>query len=163
METSDKKEMSIVDKMKKIEEKKKEILLAKQLTKLKKLARMIVESKEETKIILDLLLVNDEDKKKLIDFINSLEEVKLSEDDKKMIKSKVKDVMESKKKEIDEQIEKKIENLSSNSSIVNNGTGIFADDIFKSYTWPITGGVNMHMAVCDNKVTLGNNDFQLRV
>jgi len=92
MSKDDKKEVNldILDEVKKIEKMVQVAALRKMLVDIKKKARQILELKEETTYVLDELGISTEDSKRIIDFVNSLGEVKLSEEDKKDLRQRVK-------------------------------------------------------------------------
>ena len=83
--------------------------LRKMLAEIKKKARQILELKEETTCILEELNVSAEDTKRIIDFVNSLSGVKLSEEDKKDLRQRIKKNIFNEKENISEKLSKKVE------------------------------------------------------
>jgi uncharacterized protein YoxC len=104
-EEKQKKEVDILDQVRNAEKVLKTHLLLKQLQVIKKLAKEVLITKEKTKMILEDIGLKEEDVKKVIDFVNSLPEVQLSETEIKELKEDVKD--EGKKER--QTIQKKIE------------------------------------------------------
>ena len=82
--------LDILDEVKKVENVVRVAALRKMLAEIKKKARQILELKEETTCILEELNVSAEDTKRIIDFVNSLSGVKLSEKDKKDLRQRIK-------------------------------------------------------------------------
>lgn len=118
----------VLDQFKKAEKMIKTNLLLKSIGNLKKLAREVLEIKEETRIMLSEIGISEEDSKRVIDFINSL--VELSEADKKEIRDEVKKGLASDRKEIEKKVEESPLFFGSNSGSVNayysaSGTGLY--------------------------------------
>lgn len=97
----------VLDDLKKIEEQKKKKLLVKSLNKLKEKAKEVLTLKEETNVILNSLWLSTKEQKQIIDWINSLDDVQLSDNDKKEIADEIKEDM----KEDKETIAKKTEEI----------------------------------------------------
>lgn len=97
---------TVLDQVKQIEKRNKARLLIKTLTQLKKFARDIYIMKEKTNLLLDNIGVSEKDSKAIIDFINSLPEVQLSEENKKDLKEDIKEEIVDKRKEIEREVEK---------------------------------------------------------
>lgn len=100
-----KKEMDVLDHIKKAEKVIKTNLLIKQMGELKKLARELLEIKEKSVMILEDVGVEEADIKRVIDFINSSPEVQLTENDKKEIRERVRQQGRSKRQEVQREIE----------------------------------------------------------
>jgi len=101
------KEPDILDEIKKVEKITKAQLLRKAIKKIKDYAREIVELKEKTQIELEEIGIKDEDIKRVIDFVNSLPDVQLTENDKKDLRDSVKKSVQSEKKDVEKEIEDK--------------------------------------------------------
>ena len=98
------KENIALDQLKKIEESKQKMLLVKMLGYLKEQARNVFKFKYITEKVLEELKVNATDKKAIIDWINSLPDVGLSEEDKKEVDKDIKKFMTEEKEEVEEEI-----------------------------------------------------------
>lgn len=96
---------SVLDDLKKIEEQKKKKLLIKSLNKLKEKAREVMTIKEETNAILNNLWLSTKEQKQIIDWINSLDDVQLSDDDRKEIAEEMKEEMKEEKEIINKKTE----------------------------------------------------------
>ena len=96
---------SVLDDLKKIEEQKKKNLLIKSLNKLKEKAREVMTIKEETNAILNNLWLSTKEQKQIIDWINSLDDVQLSNDDRKEIADEMKEEMKEEKEVINKKTE----------------------------------------------------------
>lgn len=96
------KEVNIIDQVKEIERKKKEALLIKSIQKLKVVAKEAIKAKRKMKAYLDELGLSEGDQKKLIDYINSQDEVQLTRKEKDDIKEEVKRDLSGERKKVEE-------------------------------------------------------------
>ena len=92
--------------IRKIEARKKQALLAKKVSELKVLAKKINELKVESEYLIDEMGVSKEDAKRVVDFINELDDVKLTDEEKKEIRNKTKQSVATGRKEVEKEIEK---------------------------------------------------------
>ena len=99
------KELDILDEVKNLEKVIKAKTLQRVVKKMKESARKVLELKEETHALLDTLKVSEKDSKRLIDFVNTLEEVTLSEMDKKGIKEDAKRYVHAEKEKVSSKID----------------------------------------------------------
>jgi len=108
-----KKEDDILSQIKEVERIKKQVLLMRSIKQLRIIAKKVLSAKKEMDYLLEELFLSKEDKKRVIDFINSQEDVQLNKSEKKNIKDQVKKELEGEKKKIEEQEEKQWVNLKS--------------------------------------------------
>jgi len=104
---SEKKEPDILDEVKKIEKITKAQLLRKAVRKIKNYAREILELKEKTLIELEEIDIAKGEIKKVIDFVNSLPDVQLTENDKKELRDEVKKSVKEERSDVEKEVEKK--------------------------------------------------------
>ena len=81
-------------------------LLVKRMVDFKNLARQVLEAKEESRLMLSDIGINEEDAKRVIDFVNALPEIQLSEEDKRDIWGRVREEGKKARQEVQEKIEK---------------------------------------------------------
>ena len=96
----------ILSQIKEIEAKKKQALLVKKVNELKIIAKKINELKAETEILLEEIGVSKEDGKRVIDFVNELDDVKLTERERETLRTKAKTSVITDRKEIEGELEK---------------------------------------------------------
>lgn len=106
----------VLDQIKAQEKRIKARLLLKQIIVLKKLARDILEAKERTNLILEDVGVKEEDAKRIIDFINSHDDVQLSDQDKIELKDEIKSKGKEKRQDIQKEEEKHV-----NEGVITTG------------------------------------------
>ena len=94
-----------LDQLKQVEDKHQKALMVKALQLLKEQAKLVLKSKYATNEILKQLSISDTDQKAIIDWINSLSDVKLNDDDEFDIEEKVKDQLTKKKKEVEKDLQ----------------------------------------------------------
>jgi hypothetical protein len=94
----------LLDEVKQIERAIRAKALAKMLTTLKEKAHEILELKEYTNAVLEELGVEEADKKRLIDWINSLDQVKLSKNNKESIRDNASKDVHKERKEAEKKI-----------------------------------------------------------
>ena len=104
MKKETKKEPLILDQVRKIEKLTKLHLLMGALIDIKQYAREILELKEKGMILLEEIGISEEDRKKIIDFINSLPEIRLSEQDKKDMRDRMRDKVKTARQETEKKI-----------------------------------------------------------
>jgi len=121
----------ILSEVKKVEKLVKAQLLIKTLSDVKKKAREIVELKEETDAILEEIGLSAEDAKRVIDYVNSLKSVQLSESDKKEIREDTKKTVENMRESAEKKIEEKsfIPHIMSSSVLTTTNTKNCSGDI----------------------------------
>lgn len=115
-----KNENKVLDDLKKIDEQVKQKTLARMLTSLKEKAKEIHEIKYYTNKLLSELWINDKDSKAIIDWINSLNDVQLSDEQKKQIDKDIKSEIKDEKVKVEK---KYIDNnfyYSNTTWLVNN-------------------------------------------
>lgn len=105
-----------LEQLKQIEKKQKEMLLNKSLKRLKELCKLVLKTKERVNSIMEILGLPEKDAKGIIDWINSLSDVQLSDDDKKEIRTEEIDTMQDKKEEVEEESEKYWRNIMDSGS-----------------------------------------------
>lgn len=140
----------VLDQVRKAEKIVKTHLLMKRLADLKKLARTIHEAKEESRQLLADIGMKDEDVKRVIDFVNELPEVQLSEGDRKDIRDRVRNEGKKARREVQEKIEKSpavFTGLTGSNmfSAVNTASSL---DALNNFTTISTGG-NLVMTSTD--------------
>jgi len=89
------KKYDVLDSVKEMEKRTKALMLLDAVSKIKGMAREVLELKEETAIILDELGVSKIDSKRIVDFVNSLSDIKLSDKDKEIMREEVKSDIKS--------------------------------------------------------------------
>lgn len=104
---SEKKQPDILDEVRKIEKITKAQLLRKAVKKIKEYAREIVELKEKTLIELEEIGIAESEIKKVIDFVNSLPDVQLTDNDKKELRDEVKKSVKEERSDVEKEVEKK--------------------------------------------------------
>lgn len=102
-------EVDVLDQIRKADKLIKQQLLLKKLKDIKKMARQILELKEQSVMILEEIGIEAGDVKRVIDFINESSDVKLTEEDRNDLRRSIKDSVKSKKNEIHNELEKHIE------------------------------------------------------
>lgn len=95
-----------LDGLKEIEKRQQQILLNKSLIRLKKLCKEVLENKERTTVLLQLLGIDNTEAKSIIDRINSLGSVQLTDEEKKDILDEERDEIASSKKKVETEMEK---------------------------------------------------------
>lgn len=95
----------ILDEVKTIEKMTKRYLIIKTLGSLKKKARQVLEMKEECTFTLAELGIDEKDVKRIIDFVNNLPEVQMTDEDRKELKERCRRILKDEK----EKIEKKMD------------------------------------------------------
>lgn len=158
-------DVDVLEQVKRVEKAIKAKMLIEKIAQLKQHAREINELKEKSVATLEALDLSDKDIKRVIDYINELPDVKLSEKDKKAIRDSVsEDVVEEKveqEKQIREiNIEKffkdypRIEYKVTNEPYLINGIGTLKtaldDDVM----------LNKHVYMCNVGMS---NDFTFRL
>ena len=132
---SEKKELDILDEVKKVEKITKAQLLRKAIKKIKDYAREIVELKEKTEIELEEIGIKSEDIKRVIDFVNSLPDVQLTDNDKKELRNQVKKSVQSERKGVEKEIEDKgIDLMKFTSPSLSNNTVTRSGSIGQTYS-----------------------------
>lgn len=99
------KENNALDQLKDIEQKKQKAVLIKALKFLKQKAKEVLAAKYATNEILKQLNISKDDQKAIIDWVNQLQDVKLSDDDETVIEDEVKDFIADKKKKVESELE----------------------------------------------------------
>lgn len=121
---------STFEKMKGIEEKKNKAQILRILTALKDNARMVQENKEMCNLYLEEVCKDEKEKKQIIDWINSLDDVKLSEDRTKDLREQVKENIKKEKAKIDRQFDETPELIYSNytagTGAISSRTGLLS-------------------------------------
>lgn len=97
----------ILDEVKTIEKMTKRYLIIKTLGSLKKKARQVLEMKEECTFTLAELGIDEKDVKRIIDFVNNLPEVQMTDEDRKELKERCRRILKDEK----EKIEKKMDEV----------------------------------------------------
>ena len=121
-----------LEQLKAIEKRQKEILLNKSLKRIKELARLVLEAKERVDHIMGILWLDAKDSKGIIDWVNSLPDVQLTDDDKKDLLEEEKEKMRSKKKEIEKEDKDAVLNWCTGGSLLSMPTSGTLGDV--SYT-----------------------------
>jgi hypothetical protein len=103
----EKKEIDVLEQLKQAEKVIKVNLLIKKIGELKKVAKEVLVAKEKTQMILEEAGVKGEDIKRVIDFINSMPEVQLTEAEKKDLREDVRESNTESKKQIQKLLEDK--------------------------------------------------------
>lgn len=111
-------EFDILDEIKIAEKMIKRAMLLKTIGKLKKIAREILEAKEESNALLEAIGIDSKDAKRIIDFVNNLPEVRLTEKDKQKIVDEIQHDTEKGKKEVRDALEKKAYELTTSNPIM---------------------------------------------
>ena len=106
---------SAFDELKSVEAKIKKMTLSMVLTEVKKLAKLIQKYKVQSNEWLKNVAADDDEIKRIIDWINNLNDVNLDEDDVKIIKDDVRKQFKSMRDEIDRKIKDKPEFIYSSS------------------------------------------------
>jgi len=101
-------DVDILDEVKKIDRVKRRQLLLTEFEKVKQLAKQVIESKEKCKMILEEVGLKEEDIKKVIDFVNSMDEVKLSDSKRENLRDTVKIGIKVRRDEIAEKMQRPI-------------------------------------------------------
>ncbi len=84
---------------------------------MKEKAKQILTLKEESIALLEAISLSEKDQKRVIDYVNNLEEISLTEVEKKEIRTRTKEQMKKEKKEV----EKKIQSDPASAWIVTYG------------------------------------------
>jgi len=100
-------ENNVLDDLRDAEKQIKMTMLVKNLAKLKELAKDVLIAKETMNVYLDQLGMTEAEKKKVIDFINSLSEVRVTKRDEDSIAEEVSRSLDSVKKSIEKGIQDK--------------------------------------------------------
>lgn len=112
--------------MKGIEEKREKARILKILSKLKETARRVQEDKERCSIYLAEVCKDAKEQKQVIDWINSLDDVALSDEDKAALRDDLKASLLQEKKTIERRMDEKPEqyfgNIGTMTSATTNGT-----------------------------------------
>lgn len=133
-----------LDNLKKMNENIQKKTLSKLLINLKKKAKEIYKLKYFTNSLLNECWISEKESKAIIDWINSLWDIQLNEDDKKEIKEEVKqEIKETKKK-----VEKKFE-----ESYIEN---------FWNWYWQLIGWVPVPYTVTYTNNTNSNDNLALK-
>jgi len=137
---------SILDEIKKVEKITKRNLLLKQLVKIKKLSKEILEDKKKCELLLQEIGIKSDDIKKVIDFVNNLPEVQLSEEDIRELKREIKGKVVEEKKDVEEKIIREMERdpaliLNTPSSYISTTTASSVD---------IMGGTTGNVFLCSS-------------
>lgn len=98
------KDHDILDDVKKVEREIKVRTLAKVMEQIKDKAHEVLELKEEINALLEAAGVETDDIKRIIDFVNSLDSVQLSEADKREIRKDAKDDVRDDRKQVQQKI-----------------------------------------------------------
>ena len=93
------------DSLKKIEDSRKKRIMAHLLNEIKALAKEVLTNKKLVELYLNELTGDKKEQKQIIDWINSLPDTKLSEDDLREIKKEVEEEVAGEKKKVDKKIE----------------------------------------------------------
>jgi hypothetical protein len=101
-------EGDVLDDLRRIESLNRRRLFAKKLKELKELSHDVASKKAEVEMILKGIGVKDKDIKRVIDFVNELEEVKMNEDELKALKAKVSKKISSEMSEVEETVAKDV-------------------------------------------------------
>ncbi len=112
-----KQEVDVLDQIKAIELATRKKLLLNVLSDLKEKAKQILTLKEESIALLEAISLSEKDQKRVIDYVNNLEEISLTEVEKKEIRTRTKEQMKKEKKEV----EKKIQSDPASAWIMNYG------------------------------------------
>lgn len=96
----------VLDQLKKVQEIENKIIARQVLSKIKNLSREVLEAKYQVECLIELLNVSDKEKKAIIDWINNLSSVQLSEDDKKELKDGIKEEDRKDRTKMKDKIEK---------------------------------------------------------
>jgi oligoribonuclease (3'-5' exoribonuclease) len=126
----DKQKSSVLDQIKEAELIKKKYLLLKSIQRIKELCAIVIETKEEINIALKMMGVEKDEAKSLIDFLNEMEEVKMTDKKREKLVKKVEDSLKEEKKKISEDFIKSLENTPSynfSTSAPFIGTGNYMD------------------------------------
>lgn len=102
--STDKKELTTLDRLKKIEKRTQLKALSNVLSEIKRMARDVLILKEEGLIMLEELGLDKKEIKGIIDWINSLKDIQISEEDRKDIKERAKGKVKQEKKEAEQTI-----------------------------------------------------------
>jgi len=141
----------ILDDIKNMEKLVKVRTLQKAMSSIKEKARKILELKEETTAILDSLEISSEDSKRIIDFVNSLTEVKLTEDDKKSIRDRVKSTIKDSKETISRKLSDRLEDWGTTKDTFYSNMNILQTAPYNSasgYT-PVSSNTTMYCNAAD--------------
>jgi hypothetical protein len=137
MEKQNKKK-DILEGIKEIDKEARTKMVYVKLKTLKEWARTILELKEKTQIMLEELGVETEDIKRLIDYVNSTQE--LTEKDKKELREEIKDDVEEEKEEVTEKLIKDLEKKHFNQAYTMTASAGTATTSLNDYatTWKST-------------------------
>jgi hypothetical protein len=119
----------ILDDIKKADKFIKAQLLIKKIGELKKLAKDVLLAKEKATIVLEEIGIKEKDIKRIIDFINESDDVKLTKVDREALRE---DVLEDKEVQRDEIVKKIEENpnwYNNATTIAYNAAGSFNDQV----------------------------------
>lgn len=98
------KQNDILDEIKAVDRAIRAQTLARILTQIKEKAKKVLELKEEVNALLEATGLSTEDIKRVIDFVNSLDEVQLTDSEKKEIRTDARSVVKNEKKTAEKKI-----------------------------------------------------------
>jgi hypothetical protein len=163
----DTKKPDILEDIKKIDKAVRAKALANLLSTLKEKAKEVLVLKEETNNLLEAIGVSADDTKRVIDFVNSLDDVQLSESEKRKLKDEAKEEV----KTIKQRAEKKVnESPMANVSYVNVIPATLTTTTDSNLSWiktnvGTTGAVGYTTSSSNNLATFssGNKSVSLKV
>ena len=127
-----KKRKNILENIKNAEIRVKQALLLKEIAKLKDILKEILEKQEYCKLVLQELGVKKSDIKKILSFLNSLEDVRLDRIDIERLKKEIKTRLSQEKREINKKIFEELSNriekgldCSNLSDLTSEGYGLY--------------------------------------
>lgn len=141
-------EADILDDLRRAESLNKQRLFLKNLSNIRKLARAVQEAKAEIEAILESVGVKDKDTKRVIDFVNELDDVKMTDEQRKAINERVrKNLAEDRReaqKSTDEALLKHLEELANRPPKDHYTSGFVTTTTpYKNHFYGgVTGGVN---------------------
>jgi hypothetical protein len=163
----DTKKPDILEDIKKIDKAVRAKALANLLSTLKEKAKEVLVLKEETNNLLEAIGVSADDTKRVIDFVNSLDDVQLSESEKRKLKDEAKEEV----KTIKQRAEKKVnESPMATVSYVNVIPATLTTTTDSNLSWiktnvGTTGAVGYTTSSSNNLATFssGNKSVSLKV
>jgi transcriptional regulator with AAA-type ATPase domain len=138
-----KKQKDILEDIKEIDKMVKIHLLRENIGEIKKMAKDIIKIKKKTELILEDIGIDNDDIKRIIDFVNSLDSTKLTDDNISELKKEVKNRNKEKKEKIEENIN---DNIYQNQVFYNSQLSNLAT-INDSSSLNITDGSNATSSV----------------
>lgn len=156
------KELDVLEQVKRIDKAVKAKMLIEKIALLKEFAREINELREKSVAILEELGLSDKDMKRIIDYINELPEVKLSERDKKQIREEVSDDVDEEKESIEKTLRNidldKLMTITTTAGANSTGAWNLANGVTYTTSANVGEGVSMFLANASGASYVANLD-----